>query len=144
MSIPDLTRWNRAGLDRFRYVDGNAATFLEDIRIGLVETFRDPVANPDDKPWPALAADIPEDESDEEKLRRMLAAYAGERGDWAMEISRAFVRATHILTETIDAYANEGYLGTATQWDNIRKLAAMIDYVPAPASSAETPSGAAG
>lgn len=139
MSIPDLTRWNRAGLDRFRYVDGNAATFLEEIRIGLVEAFHDPLALPEDNPWQALIADIPEDESDEEKLRRILEAYAGERGDWAMEISRAFSRATHILTETVDAYANEGYLRTATQWDTIRKLAAMIDYVPAPASSAETP-----
>ena len=25
MSGPELTRWNRAGLDRFRYIEGNAA-----------------------------------------------------------------------------------------------------------------------
>ena len=28
----DLKRWNRAGLRRFRYIDGNAVNFLEFLR----------------------------------------------------------------------------------------------------------------
>ena len=32
-SVRDLTRWNRAGLRRFRYVDGAAAEWLEYLRI---------------------------------------------------------------------------------------------------------------
>jgi len=35
----DLTRWNRAGLRRFRYVDGNAVTFLEFLRAELAKRF---------------------------------------------------------------------------------------------------------
>ena len=35
----DLTRWNRAGLKRFRYVDGNAATHLEELRLALLSRF---------------------------------------------------------------------------------------------------------
>ena len=35
----DITRWNRAGLKRFRYVDANAATFLEELRVRLAERF---------------------------------------------------------------------------------------------------------
>jgi hypothetical protein len=43
----DLTRWNRAGLDRVRYVDGNAAVFLERMRARLAADFPQ---------WPATAA----------------------------------------------------------------------------------------
>ena len=35
----DLTRWNRAGLSRFRYVNGNAVEYLEILRQQLVERF---------------------------------------------------------------------------------------------------------
>ena len=35
----DLTRWNRAGLTRFQYVNGNAATFLEAVRRELADRF---------------------------------------------------------------------------------------------------------
>ena len=33
----DITRWNRAGLRRFQYVDANAATYLEELRVRLAE-----------------------------------------------------------------------------------------------------------
>jgi len=102
----DLTRWNRAGLTRFRYVDGNALTFLEDLRA-------------------ELAARFPEWEIDQRK-------YDEPSSDWAWEIVRAFARAGHVLGEHIDAYANEGFLRTATQWDSVRKLVAMLDVHPAP------------
>ena len=32
----DLTRWNRAGLTRFEYVDGDAAVWLEELRIAML------------------------------------------------------------------------------------------------------------
>ena len=35
----DLTRWNRAGLTRFQYVDGNAAVWLEELRIGMLALY---------------------------------------------------------------------------------------------------------
>ena len=43
-----------------------------------------------------------------------------------------------MLTEHLDAYANEGFLGTATQWENVRRLAAMLDARPSPPASAAT------
>jgi len=39
----------------------------------------------------------------------------------------------------LDAYANETFLSTATQWDNLRRLVEMLDYHPAPPASAQTP-----
>lgn len=110
---PDLTRWNRAGLTRFRYVDGNALTFLEDLRAELAVHFPD---------W----------EIDQRN-------YDEPSADWGWEIVRAFARACHVLGEHVDAYANEGYLRTATQWDSVRKLVAMLDVHPAPPASASTP-----
>ena len=38
----DLTRWNRAGKNRFRYIDGNAVEYLEMLRQQLAERFSDP------------------------------------------------------------------------------------------------------
>ena len=35
----DITRWNRAGLRRFQYVDANAATYLEELRVRLADRF---------------------------------------------------------------------------------------------------------
>jgi len=114
MSGPDLTRWNRAGLARFRYVDGNALTFLEELRADLAARFPE---------WTEIH------ERD----------YDTPSPDWAWEIVRAFARAGHVLGEHVDAYANEGYLRTATQWDSVRKLVAMLDVQPAPPASASTP-----
>ncbi len=34
--LADLTRWNRAGLPRFEYVDGDAAVWLEELRIAMM------------------------------------------------------------------------------------------------------------
>src|SRR6185295_13609507 len=130
MSPTDLTRWNRAGLPRFRYVDANAATLLEALRLELAERFNQ---------WQALQLDVPPDETVAERTARMLAQYHADRRDWAWEITRSFARAVHILTEHVDAFANEGYLRTATQWQSVRRLAAMVGYAPAPASSATTP-----
>jgi len=135
LSLPsDLTRWNRAGLTRFRYVDGNAVTYLELLRQALAERFGD-------EAWPALFAGLPpdlENEPESERQARLLSQYGGERGDWGWEIARALARAAHVLTEHLDAYANEGYLGTATQWDHVRRLVEMLDYHPAPPASAAT------
>lgn len=35
----DLTRWNRAGLTRFDYIDGDAAIWLEELRLALIGQF---------------------------------------------------------------------------------------------------------
>ena len=145
----DLTRWNRASLNRFRYVDGNAVEYLEILRQKLVKKF--PQSTGQGK-WLNPAEEIPSNEikvkaetltQRQERLSRkqdrILDMYHQDRRDWAWEISRTFARACHILTEHSNAYANEGYLGTATQWDNVRKLVEMLDYHPAPPASATTP-----
>lgn len=124
----DLTRWNRAGLERFRYIDANAITLLETIRGQLADRF----------PHWDLINDQSVGESATERRERLQKQYALPRQDWAWEIARTFARATHILTEHADAFANEGYLQTATQWEFLRRLVTMLDYHPAPPSSAST------
>ncbi|WDE00798.1 hypothetical protein [Thalassomonas actiniarum] len=125
----DLTRWNRAGLTRFRYIDGNAATYLEDIRLRLEQEFTD---------WPAVNLEINEGESQSEKLERIEELYNGESEDLLWSLSRSFSRSAHVLTETIDAYSNEAKLTTANQWDSVRKMVSMLDYHPHPPASAFT------
>ncbi len=145
----DLTRWNRAGLTRFRYVDGNAVEYLEILRQQLVEKFADPQTkrclwlNPPERiPANEVASATETLTERQERLHliqeRILASYRQDRRDWAWEIARAFARACHMLTEHADAYANERFLGTATQWDHVRRLVAMLDYHPAPPASAAT------
>jgi len=130
MSRTDLTRWNRAGLDRFRYVDGNAPTHLEALRHELASRF---------DAWQAIADSALPEEPEHERTQRLIRQYNDPRREWAWAIARAFSRATHVISEHADAFANEGYLRTATQWQNVRRLAAMIGYTAKPASSAETP-----
>ena len=145
----DLTRWNRAGLKRFRYVNGNAAEYLDTLRQQLVDQFKDPQTQRCE--WLNPAEKIPANEEKPEsetliqrqerlslKQKRILEMYHQDRRDWAWEITRTFARSCHILTEYANAYANEGYLGTATQWDHVRRLVEMLDYHPAPPASAST------
>lgn len=136
---PDLTRWNRAGLTRFRYVDGNAQTFLEELRAALVRSFPDPAAPGDPLKSLWRAIETPAAETGSQRRERMERQYHEVRGEWGWEIARAFARACHVLGEHLDAYANEGYLRTATQWDSVRKLVATLDVHPAPPASASTP-----
>jgi hypothetical protein len=124
----DLTRWNRAGLTRFRYLDANAVGFLELLRVELAARFPD---------WTGVAA--PAVETDTQRDERLQRQYEDPRGDWAWELTRALARVSHVLGEHVDAYANEGYLRTATQWDSVRKLVAVLDVQPAPPASASTP-----
>lgn len=180
--MSDLTRWNRAGLPRFRYVDGNAAAWLEELRLALLSRNLEPLLDPN-QPDPAASLDwwkevwrkppadqqgqqfvqqildqaetrlrwqAPEDagplwvrpplrpELETEWSTRLREQYEAGRGDLAWEIVRSFSRGVHVLTEHLDAYANEGYLGTATQWENVRRLIAMLDVRPAPPASAST------
>ena len=82
----DLTRWNRAGLRRFRYVEGNAARYLEELRAALAERFPQ---------WQEVVQLEAGATADEALLReRMLLQYFGERRDWAWEILRSFARAS--------------------------------------------------
>lgn len=165
--LPDLTRWNRAGLARFRYVDGNAAVWLEELRIGMLAQYLRGI-DPDERltgiwrdlfmkkesdwelslpqadyaeaaAWAALLPQPPTaPETGGKRNSRLVAQYDRRSSDYAWELMQAFARAAHILLAHLDAYANEGYLPTATQWDNLRKLAAMVNYLPTPPASATT------
>jgi hypothetical protein len=116
----DMTRWNRAGLSRFQYVDANAVTMLEDLRDAL------------DLRWPGgvWASDPGQPPQ---------ARYQSPPREFGWQLSRVLARACHILLGYIEAYANEGFLPTATQWENVRRLVAMLGYRPAPPASASTP-----
>lgn len=164
---PDLTRWNRAGLSRFQYVDGDAAVWLEELRLALFSLYargadaasRDPalwrdlsLRPPGERPGPAELAEVlaavpwkalapalpPEQETRGRRSERLLGQYNRPPGDLGWEIMRAFARAAHVVLGYLDAYANEGYLRTATQWENLRRLAAMVNYQPTPPASAST------
>lgn len=134
--MSDLTRWNRAGKSRFEYIDGNAAIFLERLRDRLQDKF---------KQWKQVEADIPKDadghsvESEEAWKKRLEDYYAGSPDDMLWHLTRSFARACHVLAAHVDAYANESYLGTATQWENLRRLVTLLDYAPIPPASASTP-----
>ncbi len=136
----DLTRWNRAGLDRFDYVDANAASILEILRQYMVKEYTDPLSG--ELQWRDLEIELDNiavaGETHTEKNRRLLEQYNGETRDYAWEFLRTFSRSVHVTLAHVNAYANEGYIGTATQWDNIRRLVNMLDYHPAPAASAYT------
>ncbi len=133
----DMTRWNRTGLTRFRYIDGNAITHLETLRQAMAAAFTDAGGT---NQWDALTSAMPvaDSESPEQRQTRWIEQYRDERRDYAWEILRAFARAGHVLTDYVDAYANETFLETATQWDHVRYLCEMLDYHPAPPASAQT------
>ena len=168
--VRDLTRWNRSGLSRFRYVDGAAAEWLEELRLYHLllyvratpadSALRDPdvwreayrkgsfedvppssvlskakVLNP---AWGRTALDglYPADATYRQMLR---AQYDTRALDQTRQISRAFARAFHVLTESLDAFANEGLVGTATQPEHLRRLLDMIGYMPRATTSAVTP-----
>lgn len=128
----DLTRWNRAGLSRLHYTDGNAATYLEDLRLALRTQFG---SDEDVLVW--LGENLT-DKNLREWQARLLDQYGAPRRDYAWEILRTFARSSHVLAQTVNAYGNERYIRTATQWDNLRRLVKMLDYHPAPPASAET------
>lgn len=134
--MTDLTRWNRAGLARFEYLDGNAAVFLERLRAGLAVQFPG---------WPQAQASFPVDaggnslETEEARKARLEALYAADPDDMLWQLTRQLARSCHVLGGHIDAYANEACLGTASQWENLRRLVALLDYAPRPPASASTP-----
>jgi hypothetical protein len=163
--LSDLTRWNRAGLTRFRYVDGNAAVWLEELRIGMLAQYLRGIPAKERLPekwrelflkkesdwdltlsqaqfeqavaWAALLpSPPPSPETGGTRNRRLVEQYGHRSSDYAWELTQAFARAAHILLEHLDAYANEGYLPTATQWDSLRMLAAAVNYLPTPPASA--------
>lgn len=129
----DLTRYNRPGQTRLRYVDGNVSTYLELLRLALDRRFE---AKTD-----AYSVEGMLEEGDLARRARLLAQYQKPRPqtpDWGWEIARSFARACHVLGEHIDAYANEGFLRTALLPESVRRLVALIGYQPAPPASALT------
>jgi hypothetical protein len=151
LSTSDLSRWNRAGLSRFRYVDGNAVEYLEQLRADLLKHFPGWKELQRELAWAAATPNMDPEREAQARLDRLVAQYDGtvapggsimeqaRRGSITWEMLRTFARACHILTETVDAYANEGFLGTATQWEHVRRLVEMLGYHPAPPASASTP-----
>ena len=133
--MTDLTRWNRAGLTRFDYLDGNAALFLERLHAGLAHEF--PAWAPF-RPEPP-GAEPPADETEEARRQRIEALYQADPDDLLWQFTRQFARAGHVLGGHLDAYATEACLGTASQWDNLRRLVALLDYAPRPPASASAP-----
>ncbi len=129
--MSDLTRWNRAGLSRFEYLDGNGAVFLERLRAGLEARF------PQWRPVPGMNPLA--DEGEEAKKARLEALYQADPGDMLWQLLRQFARSCHVLGAHIDACANESYLETASQWENLRRLVALLDYAPLPPASASAP-----
>ncbi len=116
--MTDMTRWNRSALRGFRYVDANAVTHFEQLLNALEADFGGT--------WPARV-----DTSDD-----ALAEYLAERQDPMVEIMRAIARATHIVSEHVDVFANEAFLSTATEVANLTNLVELIGYQPVAASSA--------
>ena len=153
----DLSRWNRAGLSRFQYVDGDAAVWLEELRIALLGLYLRGI-DPDDRTpekwrdlflkkkadrqlkaseaefvaavtWKDLLSSFPvEVETGGKRNQRLLEQYNRQSPDYAWEIMRAFARAAHVLLGHQNAYANEGYLRTATERRSILELARSIGY----------------
>lgn len=123
----DLTRHNRPGQPRLRYLNGNGATFLETLRAELHARFGS-----------QLGGELSAYATPTNGIEQQYIEPRAPTPDWAWEIARALARATHVLGEHLDAYANEGFLGTALLPESVRRLAALIDYVPAPPASAVT------
>ncbi len=153
MTYPiDLTRWNRAGLRRFRYIDANAVTMLELLRSGLHRRLRQSGFDLD---WAQLVPPLDGTEAftgnelaqldqhiqaavASQRNQHLIHQYIEKQGDFAWELMRAFARACHVLAEHINAHANEAFLRTATQWEHVRQMVETIDYKPAGPSSAMT------
>ena len=133
----DLTRWNRAGLHRLTYIDGNAPLFLDHLREALKDRFANSAWARLPVPEGDVAAVEPE-VTQYQRNRKIIEQYHGERRDPGWEIARTVSRSCHVLTGHVDAHANEAFIRTATQWDSLRRLVELIDYHPAAATSAST------
>jgi hypothetical protein len=134
----NLTRWNRAGLRRFEYIDGTGPLFLEQLKNNLQKKFEGRWSN---LPSPVTLSDetgLSVEQAQFQKNNLLLQQYYGEQRDIGWELARVFSQASHVLTGHLNAHANEAYLRTATQWDNVRRLVELIDYHPASATSAFT------
>ena len=116
-----ITRWNRAGLSRFSYINGNAPNFFAE----LTAQYRTRI----------LGRQTPE-LSEKDRAAQAALLYANPNTEWGEQILRSFARSSHVLTEHINDFANEMTVSTAARWDSLRKLADMVNYLPAPPASA--------
>lgn len=113
--IKPLMRWNRSGLSRFRYIDGNAVTFLE----ALNAEYRERLLG---------------EKLDEERVGEIRCSQRSD--DWGQELLRAFSRSAYVVTEHINEFANEMTVPTAARWESLRKLADSVNFIPASPVSA--------
>jgi hypothetical protein len=116
-----ITRWNRAGLSRFSYINGNAPGFFAE----MMAQYRTRL----------LGQQTPES-SEEEAADQAALLYSTPDMEWGTQILRSFARSSHVLTEHINDFANEMTVPTAARWESLRKLADMVNYLPAPPASA--------
>ena len=116
-----ITRWNRAGLSRFSYINGNAPSFFAQ----MAAAYRARL----------LGIKTPQ-LSRQEALEQMSLLYESRSTDLGLEMLRSFARSSHVLTEHINDFANEMTVPTAAKWESLRKLAGMVNYLPAPPASA--------
>lgn len=116
-----ITRWNRAGLSRFSYINGNAPGFFAD----MMAEYRSRLLG---RPAPVL--------SKEEAADQAAQLYGNPNTEWGAQVLRSFARSSHVLTEHINDFANEMTVPTAARWESLRKLANMVNYLPAPPASA--------
>lgn len=118
-----ITRWNRAGLSRFSYINGNAPSFFAD----MMAAYRTRLLGRE-------TAGLSEYQAPEEISR----LYDSPSTEWGAQMLRSFARSSHVLTEHINDFANEMTVSTAAQWESLRKLANMVNYLPGPPASAAT------
>jgi hypothetical protein len=160
----DFTRWNRAGLDRITYAAEAGAEFAEYLRLAHLLLYSDAASTPPIEDWRegfrtgtmpdtrplqqalnTLASRFPRQQMDGTTATgasyadRLMAQYTAPLTDPSAQIARAFVRALHVLSETLSAYANEGLLRTATQPAHLAALLSYIGYRPRFAASASMP-----
>src|SRR5690554_5485053 len=86
--VDDLSRWNRAGLSRFRYLNGNAATYLEQLRAQMQQRF---------PRWPSMQSTLKPDATERDWQAQLERQYHSDPNDLIWQINRTFARACHVL-----------------------------------------------
>ena len=99
-----LPRWNRPGLDAIQYRIGTFATFLQ----GML----DAVATVDPPHYP---------------LRAWTSRH---EDDYGVQILELWAYVADIVTFYQERFANEAFLGTATQRESVFRLTAALGYRP--------------
>lgn len=139
----DLSRWNRSGLQSMSYADGNAADYLETMRMHWQQQFPNLWIRQLEERVSLEEFNTDDQEQGEEWIAffindQLEQQYKAERSDLAWELARTFARSAHVLTKNIDDQANAAFLRTAKHWADIKRVVGILGYQPAGATSATT------